>query len=73
MFPRGKYNAWMAQMFFKAKLSRVEHRLGSITSENIYRKTLQLPETARNKEGVLFQEERKLEFGWQEVKECIIY
>lgn len=23
LFPRGKYNAWMAQMFFKAKLSRV--------------------------------------------------
>ena len=35
-------------------------------------KTLQLPETAQNKESVHFQEERALEFGCQEAEICNI-
>lgn len=57
--PRGKGNAWTAINVFRARrFYESQGRLILITSENIYRKTLQLPETAQNKGGVHFQEER---------------
>lgn len=61
--PRAKGNAWTAKTFSERRFYKSQGSLGSITSENIYRKTLQLPETAQNKGGVHFQDEKKLEFG----------
>ena len=71
MEPRCKGNAWIAIHFLKACYES-QGRFGLITSENIYRKTLQLPETAKNKGSVHFQEEQSLEFGCQEVEICNI-
>ena len=72
MKPRSEGNAWMAIFFSEQPCCESQDRFSLITSENIYRKTLQLPETAQNKESVHFQEERGLEFGCQEVEICNI-
>lgn len=76
MIPRSNGNARIAKITGKILSARrfykSQVRLGSIESKNIYRKTLPLPETAQNKGGVHFQEEKRLEFGCQEVQVCII-